>query len=198
MIRAKRAVRGFTLTELAVTMVIFSLFSTSLVATLTLSMSYYRQTKEFVLAEQNARIGMAAIVTEFRQSLCPNTSTSAIITPAAINATANQFVFTEANTVNFNPLASDFNFNSPANFLEVNYFVQNNSGVTALEREVQSFNANGTIASDVTQVVAQSNTGSIALSVTELNANSVSVQIISSEGPTRYVLTTQNCTAIMQ
>lgn len=193
----RRSVRGFTLTELAVMMVVLGIFSTTLIAVLKLSVTSWTRTNSNLIAQQNVRIAMSTICTEFRQAMHPAGYLADIIVPATDGAVSSQFVFLEASPA-FQPLQWPPTFNTAfdaSDFQEVNYFVTNGS----LYRELQKFSPSGAVTSDVTQpVVVSIAPGSLSLTVTRMAPNVADVRIVSTEGSLVYVLETQSLTAIMQ
>jgi len=64
-----RRPRGLTLAELCVMTVIFSLFSTTVLATLSMALRYWTQSNQRILAQQNARVAIGVITNELRQAI---------------------------------------------------------------------------------------------------------------------------------
>jgi Tfp pilus assembly protein PilV len=66
--RLKRGSVGFTLAETIITLLLFSIFSTAVVATISATLNFWTLSNSRILAMQNVRISMQFITNEFRQS----------------------------------------------------------------------------------------------------------------------------------
>lgn len=61
--------RAFTLTEMIITVFLFSLFSTTIVATLSATLHFWTESNSRILAEQNVRLSIQCLTQEVRQAL---------------------------------------------------------------------------------------------------------------------------------
>lgn len=198
--------RGFSLAELAMMMVIFSIFSTSLIASLNLSLRYWRQTSNRSIAQQNARIAIQTITTELRQAAHPSTVQSAFVIPSSNTSPNNQSTgtleFTETcpydSSGNPIELLGQTNLDAPNLFQTVTYQVVNNATLTpsspnnTLLRTVQTYNSDGSINTTTSAIVVQCTdltTGSIQLNVTRNFTNAASVEVQMTEQGYWYALT---------
>jgi type II secretory pathway component PulJ len=192
----RRARKGFTLAEVIVMSLIFSIFSATAVAGLTLALRYWSQTNERMLAEQNARVAMATITAEARQAIVasdpysgyktinPAVSATGFLTPNANSTTGDSLVFSEPSST-YNPLSDTFSDTDATNYQRVSYYVTNNS----LHRQVITYNSGGGISgTDDAVLVAASSNGSLILSTQYKTPTTVHLQITSVETLYSYTL----------
>lgn len=211
--RPRRRPRGFTLAEMIITLALFSLFSTTVVATLSATLNFWNQQNARILAQQNVRICMQLIVTEMRQSvrdgdpitgyaslglttpttvLSPNVNQQSVsCTSSTLGGTATStspLVFTEANQTNYQPTSASFNASSSNNFQQVLFYVNNS---TAMHRVVTTYTSTGAVATTTDMIVATASApGLLALSAQYYNANAVTVTVTAVESEINYSLTT--------
>ncbi|MHB2019003.1 MAG: prepilin-type N-terminal cleavage/methylation domain-containing protein, partial [Candidatus Xenobia bacterium] len=128
--------QGFTLIEVLVTIGVFALFSTALVAALTLCLRYWFKVKDPTFAEQNARQAVNTMVAEFREAcINPNVSTSSPYQLPTATVT-NELQFWEP-APGYDATANGFNTTNNANYELVDYKVGNDAnGNVALIRSV--------------------------------------------------------------
>lgn len=200
----RRRPRGFTLAELTVMCMVFTIFAMTAVAVMTLAMQYWTQSNQRVLAEQNARVAISTISSELRQgipdpdpgsgnpatgylSITPTVSPTAVLVPNANSTTGTSLEFTETNPTNYDPSSGTFSSTNPANYQRVRYYV---SG-TDLHRELKLFDATGTVTSTSDDViVSASSTGTLILSTQYLNTNEFKLTVTAAEGISQFVLST--------
>ncbi len=188
--------RGFTLAELTVLLLIFSLFATTVLATLTLALRFWTHFNQELSAEQTARTAMDVITDELRQalpdtdpggtnsatgyrSISPAVPPTGILQPNANATSSTQLIFTEPNTANFDPSSSGWVASAPSNFQRVRYYVLNN----AVRREQIQYDSSGNVIADTDDmVVTASSTGSVSLSFGYLSADTLNVTVSANEG----------------
>ena len=182
--------RGMTLAEITVMLVIFSIFSTAAVTTLSLCLRYWNNTQQRLLAEQNVRVALQTMVADLRQG-CPcavptvgyltigsTVSPTAVLAPNEDSTTDTALTFTEPNTANYDPQVSGFLTNASF-YQRVRYYVASN----VLHREKITYTTTGSSlsTSDIV-VVSASSTGTLSLSTQYLSSNRFKVIVFAREG----------------
>ncbi|MHB2017459.1 MAG: PulJ/GspJ family protein, partial [Candidatus Xenobia bacterium] len=136
----RRRHSGFSLAEITMMMLIFAIFSLGLVASLTLSMRYWKRTSPEMVAEQNARVALQTMTQEMRQASHPSTWQAAFLAPSSntpngsnANECVNEFAFTENSTTDASGNPVDLLFEAspddPQLYEAVVYWI-GNSGLT--------------------------------------------------------------------
>jgi type II secretory pathway component PulJ len=199
----RRQRRGFTLAETVVMLVIFSLFSTTALATLTLALRYWSQSNQRTLAEQNVRVSLQTITSELRQAIidpdpgATNQATGYLSISPAVQATAylmpnpnvtsssETLTFNEPNEGNFDPSQSGFDSTNPSNYLKVTYTIQNN----ALHRQQISYTTTGTVAAITDDIVASASaSGALTFTARYASASSLSLTLSAQEGSSNFII----------
>jgi prepilin-type N-terminal cleavage/methylation domain-containing protein len=193
--------RGFTLTELIVTIGLLSLFSTAVVATLAATLNFWRSSNSRVTAEQNVRMAMQFITLEVRQSIAvPDPITgwqsiqpaltvpTGVLMPNPNVRTSAQLIFQEMNPTVYDPTAASFDETDSLNYQRVRFYITNNE----LHREVITYGVGGTSATtNDLAVVSATKPGGILTMTTELTGdNFVTITVSTLEGECAFSLTT--------
>lgn len=195
--------RGFTLAEVIVMSLIFSIFSMTAVAGLTLALRYWNQANQRMLAEQNVRVAMQTMTAELRQaivdpdpgashaatgylSITPTVPATGIMTPNTNARSATSLVFTEP-SASYDVNSSTFSDTNPQYYQKVSYFIQNNS----LKRQIFTFDSTGTVTTGTpATIVSASSSGTLLLTVTWLSATTVHLQVVAQESVYSFSLAT--------
>lgn len=158
-----RRPRAFTLSELAVVVALFGLFSTTALASLNLTLGHWRAVSQKVDALAACRFVTSTLASELRQGipnpagttgyrgLSPEVGPTAVLNPNAHSRTATEVVFTEPDPVRFDPLSSTFVAADPRCYRRVRYYVSDG----AVRREVRTWTATGTVSTVVDAVLAR-------------------------------------------
>lgn len=169
---------------------IFSIFSMTAVAGLTLALQYWRQSNHRMLAEQNARVAMETVTSELRQaivdpdpagsgylSITPAVSPTGVLTPNANSPSAATLVFTEPSS-SYDATVSGFSDSNAANYQRVNYYIQTHT----LHRQVITYANGGAVASvNDSVIVGASPSGTLSMSTLWQASNTVRIQITAQE-----------------
>jgi len=170
--------KGFTLSEVMVTAVVFLLFALSLLGMLIMGMRYLNQADADIAAQQNCRDILDIMTNELRQAapcpdpgqggnpargyigINPSVGSTAVMVPNKNNTTStNVLEFTEPNYSNFDPSVSGFDRTNPSNYQRVKYKV---TGDKVLTREVTTYNTDGSVNTTDSAEVAVTQNGSIS------------------------------------
>jgi len=118
----RRQRSAFTLVEVIVTLLVFSIFSIALVATLSLVLKWWFKIKDPALAEQNARVAAHTIANDFRQAV-PNP-----LDPNSPIQAAGPGVLSFYTPIpgNYDPSAAGFSSAQASNYQLVTYMLINN------------------------------------------------------------------------
>jgi len=194
--RALKSSSGMVLSELMVALVIFLLFSGSLLAIVTLGMRYWGKANANVLAQQNARLAAEAIVSEMKQAI-PNPDPGGVgrtptgylaITPALeptgvlypnYNQPSLDYVeFTEPNPVNYDRASSGFVPEDPSNYQRIRYYVSGKK----LYRDITRYDSNGiSLGTSTSPLAAASGEGTLSMEVDCLAARLFRITIRATE-----------------
>lgn len=195
---------GFMLLELLVATTIFLLFSTAMVATISMALQSQREADRRNRLQQNVKALHAAVTTEMKQaianpdpggafpstgylSIVPAVAPTGVLLPNANQPANTAVTFTEPNSANYNPSLAGWVDSSPANYMRVRYYIQG----TRAFREVITYAANGSVASTQTDPVADIPLGNLSISSTYQSPTLYIVVVSGSEGGKTYSLSTQ-------
>ena len=193
---------GFSLAELIVTVMIFSLCVTTLVTILSMALRQISRTDRNVNAQRIASASLECISNELRtavindssagyKSISPLPLPTAVMTPNAVGGSSSELSFSTVNNYAYFPTSITFNEMDSAIYQKIRYYVSTNG--KELHREVKQYNSTGTVTSTDDMIVTEVEEGSITMNVTLLSSSSVQIQLtctVGSQGTTSvYSLT---------
>jgi len=190
--------KGFTLAELLVTMLLFTMFSTTLLGVLTLSLRYLARADRLISAQKSASMTMDFISNELKNAVINPTSTgylsispipataTAVLVPTPTTSTASEIRFTTVNPDSRNPAMStyratcdpsstSYSTTDRANYQTVRYYIAVNG--REVHRELKKYDANGLLTRTTDDVVAQVDEGLITMSFTISQSDLVTITI---------------------
>lgn len=204
--------RAFTLTEMMVTVALFSLFSTAVVATLSATLNFWRGSNNRITAEQNVRLAMQYMSLELRQAVVnPNITTgwqsissssspsssvplsvpTGILLPNEGNTSSSQLIFQEANTSFYDPTSSTFNADDPRNYQRVRYYCTDGTTKNEFHREVITYTSTGAVSTTTDLVVVTASPppkGMLSLSCQRIGDNYIRLTVSTMEGECVFTL----------
>lgn len=149
--------QGFTLAELAVVIALFGLFSTTALASLSLTLRHWKTISVQTDVYNSCRNAMNCMARELRQAMPnaapgfenyyiedptePSTQLGAVLTPNQNKTSSEQLTFMEANPTYFRPAEAGFDKTRPELYRKVRYYVQDSK---ELIREVTTYSSSGT------------------------------------------------------
>lgn len=183
--------KGFSLAELIVTIMIFSLCVTTLVTILSMALRQISRTDRNVNAQRIASASLECISNELRTAVINDSSTgyksissdlaaTAIMTPSAVGSSSDELSFNTVNNYAYFPTSITFNESDPAIYQKTRYYVSTNG--KELHREVKQYNSSGTVTSTDDMIVTEVEDGTITMSVTLLSPSSVQIQFTCTVG----------------
>lgn len=185
--------RGFSLIELTVWLVLFSLLATTTLATLILTVRAWCASTDRVHVQQDARVTLQGIIAEFRQgiadgsdqpatgfrSISPAVGSTPLLLPNANAMTASTLTFTLPSPDHYDPSLTGWSATDSSNYRRIRYYTQG----ADLHREQVSWASGGIVADLVDDVViAPSSHGSVQFSAQYLSPTSVSIRLVVREG----------------
>ncbi|MCD4782230.1 MAG: prepilin-type N-terminal cleavage/methylation domain-containing protein [Candidatus Eremiobacteraeota bacterium] len=173
--------KGFTLSEVMVTAVVFLLFAMSVLGMLIMGMRYLNKADADIAAQQNCRDILDVMTSELRQAApCPDpgqgsnpargyiaidppVGSTSVPLPNKNNTKSTDLLeFTEPNYSNFDPSDPDFDHTNPSNYQKIKYEVTGNKVLT---REVTTYNTDGSVNTTDSAEVAVTQNGQIGFDV---------------------------------
>lgn len=196
--------KGFTLSEVMVTVATFLLLSLTILGILVTGLKYMARLETDIAAQNKVTDAIAIITDELRQgipnshsttgypSISPAVSSTAILMPNSNQKTADRLIF---NVPNYDGAGSGSQWNpslgitilsNPAYFKRVRYYVENNR---ILYREVTTYNSSGNPDTPSREEVANVSDpeGFIRLNITWLKSDLVEIKVTCNEGYRDYV-----------
>lgn len=191
--------RGFTLSEVLVTVATFLLLSLTILGILITGLRYMTRLETDIEAQNKVMDSIERITDELRQgipnsdgttgyaSITPVVSSTAILKPNNNQKTSNELIF---NVPNYDGAGSGSQWNpglgisilsNPAYFKKIRYYVENNK---ILYREVTTYNASSAADTPIKQEVASVSNpdGYLKLDLTWLKSDLVEVKVTCNEG----------------
>ncbi|MHC9541594.1 MAG: type II secretion system protein J [Vulcanimicrobiota bacterium] len=183
--------KGFSLAELIVTIMIFSLCVTTLVTILSMALRQISRTDRNANAQRIASASLECISNELRTAVINDSSTgyksissdlaaTAIMTPSAVGSSSTELSFSTVNNYAYFPTSITFNEMDSAIYQKIRYYVSTNG--KELHREVKQYNSTGAVTSTDDMIVTEVEDGSITMNVTLISTSSVNIQITSTVG----------------
>ena len=190
------------LTELLVAVLIFMLFSTAMLATISMALQAYRDTDRQDRLQQAVQSVFNALSLELRQaipdsdpggtnpptgylSIVPLVAPTGVLAPNANQPNNSSIIFTEPNPNNYNPSLAGWNSASPINYQKVRYYIQGSQ----MLREIITYNANGSVATTQTDIVAElTSGGNLAISCVYQSPTLFTVTVNGNLGSDNYSL----------
>ena len=196
--------KGFTLSEVLVTVATFLLLSLTILGILITGLRYMSRMETDIDAQNKVMDSIEVITDELRQgipnsdgttgyaSITPVVSSTAILMPNSNQKTSNELVF---NVPNYDGSGSGSQWNpglgitilsNPAYFKKVRFFVENNR---TLYREVTTYSSNGDADTPVKQELGKvsSPDGYLKLDLTWLKSDLLEVKVTCNEGYRDFV-----------
>ena len=160
--------RAFTLAELAVVIALFGLFSTTALASLSLTLRHWKTMSAQTDVYTACRTAVNPLSKEMRQGI-PNrapyfivyyrespsevtTEATSVVNPCTLNTSSSDVTFYEANPAFFSPAVANFREVDPRCYRTVRYYVRNGS---ELRRNLKTYDSTGNkISEDDALIVA--------------------------------------------
>ena len=183
--------KGFTLAELIVTIMIFSLCVTTLTTILSMALRQISRTDRNTNAQRIASASLECISNELRtavingsstgyKSLSPQPNPTAVLAPGTVGGTGTEITFSTVNNYAYFPTSITFNEMDSAIYQKTRYYISTNG--KELHREVKQYDSTGTVTSTDDMIVSEVENGSIAMTVTVLSSSSVQIQLTCTVG----------------
>jgi prepilin-type N-terminal cleavage/methylation domain-containing protein len=187
--------RGFTLMEILVSVLVFSVISLVLASTLSIGIRCFRKVDAHISVQQLCKTSLDYIVNELRQGvvnhdtgtenkstgylgISPPVEPTAVLFPNRNIKTGDHLVFTQPDFERFNPASVNFNRTNPENYQIVKYYTDQGK---SLYREVQSINSDGSLLSGAPVLLSDVQNGSMDLKVDYITRNKFSVTLTITE-----------------
>ena len=201
----KKSKKAFVLTETIIILAVMILFIGTLVSALISGLSYWRDGRLRLKAQESLREGLDTLTNELRQAIPnpdpgtggnpptgylkvdPNIDPTGLIFPNIHNRQGNYIEFTEPFESNYNPVSSGWTPENPANYQTVRYHVQD--GV--LKRHVTRYSNSGAIVSQSDDNVVSLTDGSIEIKTVFLSPTFVEVEMTASISKFSYTIKTK-------
>ncbi|GEM_PF-2436588 len=189
--RAAGKQNGFTLAELIITLLIFSLCATTLLTILSMALRQITRTDKVVNAQRIASASMECISNELRTAVINDSSTgykslsplpppTAVMTPGAVGGSSSELSFSTVNNYAYFPTSITFNEMDAAIYQKTRYYVSANG--KELHREVKQYDSTGTVTSTDDMIITEVENGSISMSVTLLTSSTVQISLTCTMG----------------
>jgi len=190
--------RGFTLSEVMVSIATFLVLSTTILGMVITSLRYLRSMEANINAQNYATQALDYMSAELRQgipnfssrgfsSITPSVQSTSILMPNQNTKTSTTLEFNipnfdgDGSGSQWDPTLGDTILTNPAYFKKIKYYVQNNK---TLRRQVITYDSSGTAStlSDDDLINISNSDGSISITCTWESADLVDLQVSVSEG----------------